>query len=172
MLKFKDFNTTSLIVITIILLFLFASGAVFIHYGNKIKDGKISNDDKEAGNFIFSFGIIGLIINIISLIKFGYHYDTLMKDGEIISIGLYICAILFTTASNIILIIYGFKIHQNNICTDIQCPYSKCIDDFRIAKFIVAFGSMCIIFSSIVLIYFIYKIVRKKETVAPINEET
>jgi uncharacterized Tic20 family protein len=115
MLKFKDFNTTSLIVITIILLFLFASGAVFIHYGNKIKDGKISDDDKEAGNFIFSFGIIGLIINIISLIKFGYHYDTLMNDGEIISIGLYICAILFTIASNIILIIYGFKIHQNNI---------------------------------------------------------
>jgi hypothetical protein len=163
MVKFKDFNTTSLIVIIIILLFLFASGAVFIHYGNKIKDGKISSDDKEAGNFIFSFGIIGLIVNIVSLIKFGYHYDTLTTNNEYISIGLYMCAILFTTASNIILIIYGFKIHQNNICTDIQCPYSKCIDDFSIAKFIVAFGSICIIFSFIVLFYLFYKIYNKKK---------
>jgi TRAP-type C4-dicarboxylate transport system permease small subunit len=161
---FENLNTMQLIVKIIILLFIFASGAVFIHYGNKIKDGKISDDDKQAGGFIFSFGIIGFIVNIISLIMFGYHFKKLKKGGKYPYIILYISIILFTTASNIILIIYGLKMHQNNICTDIQCPYSKCIDDFSIAKFIVAFGSICIIFSSIIIIFLIYKKITNKKS--------
>jgi hypothetical protein len=156
-------NTMNLIVIIIILLFVFASGAVFIHYGNKIKDGKISSDDKQAGEFIFSFGIIGFIINIISLIMFGYHFKKLKTSGQYPLIIIYISIILFTTASNIILIIYGLKMHQNNICSDVQCPNSKCIDDFSIAKFIVAFGSICIVFSSIIIIFLIYKKITNKK---------
>jgi len=153
-------DTMIFVVIIFLLLFLLASGAVFIHYGNKIKNGKISSDDKQAGEFIFSFGIIGLIVNIISLIMFGYKYRYFEKKTTLqtnsLWLILFLCAILFTTAGNILLIIYGLKMHQNNICPDIQCPYSKCIDDFRIANFIVAFGSICIIFSLLAIIYNIY----------------
>jgi hypothetical protein len=154
----EKLKTIALIVIIFILILLFASGAVFIHYGNKIKDGKISKDDKQAGEFILSFGIIGLIANIISSIMLGYHWKKLTD----LYITLYISAILFSVASNVILIIYGLKMHQNNICTDINCPYSYCIDDFKIAKYIVAFGSICIIFSALVMLFIIYKIVYEK----------
>jgi hypothetical protein len=158
----KTISLNVIIVIIIILVFLFASGAVFIHYGDKIKNGKISNDDKQAGEFIFSFGIIGLFANIISSIMLGYNLKYLIDSEKYMYIILFISAILFTAASNIILIIYGLKMHQNNICTDIQCPYSKCIDDFKIAEYIIAFGSICIIFSSFVIIFLIYNIVYKK----------
>jgi hypothetical protein len=152
-----------LIIQIIILVFLFASGAVCIHYGNKIKNGKISNDDKQAGEFIFYFGIIGLIAIIISLFMFGYYFNKLNILSNHMLIGLYIGVIIFTTASNIILIIYGLKMHQNNICTDIHCKYSKCINDFKIAEFIVAFGSICIIFSSFAIIFLIYKYITYKK---------
>ena len=99
-------NTIGLLVIVIILLFLFASGAVFIHYGNKIKDGKITSDDKKAGEFILAFGVIGLFFNIISSIMLGYYWDSLLAEQNYIYIVLYIIATLFTGASNVILIIY------------------------------------------------------------------
>ena len=168
---FENLTTMKLIVIIIILLFVFASGGVFIHYGNKIKDGKISSDDKQAGEFIMYYGIIGFIVNIISLIMFGYNFKKLRKEKAYGHIVLYISTILFITASNIILIIYGLKMHQNNICTDIQCPYSKCMNDFEIAKFIVAFGSMCIIFSSILIVFLIYKKVTNKKSAESEKED-
>jgi threonine/homoserine/homoserine lactone efflux protein len=59
---------------------------------------------------------------------------------------------------------------QNNICTDIDCPYSKCINDFEIAKYIVSFGSICIIFSSLTMVYLIY-IVYKELTSGKEEEE-
>lgn len=157
MSNIMNVDNMKLIIQIIILLFLFVSGAVCIHYGNKIKDGKISNDDKQAGEFIFSFGIIGLIANIISIFMFGYYFNKLNILSDYRLIVLYIGVIIFTIASNIILIIYGLKMHQNNICTDINCPKSKCINDFKIAEFIVAFGSICIIFSLIVIFFLIYK---------------
>jgi small-conductance mechanosensitive channel len=166
---FDNLNTMKLIVLIIILLFVFASGGVFIHYGNKIKDGQITNDDKQAGEFILYFGIIGFIVNIISLIMFGYYFKKLKKQQLLVLI--YMCIILFTTASNIILIIYGLKIHQNHICTETHCQNSKCIDDYSIAKFIVAFGSICIIFSSIIIIFLIYKKITNKKSADSAKED-
>ena len=156
-------NTIGLLVIVIILLFLFASGAVFIHYGNKIKDGKITSDDKKAGEFILAFGVIGLFFNIISSIMLGYYLNSLLAEKDYIYIVLYIIATLFTGASNVILIIYGLKMHQTNICTNVQCTATRCLDDFQIAKFIVLLGSICIIFSGLVLGYIIYNILVKKK---------
>jgi hypothetical protein len=155
-----------LIVKIFILLFLFASGAVFIHYGNKIKNGEISKDDKQAGEFILSFGSIGLIANAISLFMLGYNWNKIMESKKYHYIMFIIIAILFTIASNIILIIYGLKMHQNNICTDIDCPYSNCINDFEIAKYIVAFGSICIIFSFVAILFLIYEFVNKGKEAA------
>jgi hypothetical protein len=151
-----------LIVKIFILVFLFASGAVFIHYGNKIKDGKITSDDKKAGEFILAFGVIGLFFNIISSIMLGYYWDSLLAEQNYIYIVLYIIATLFTGASNVILIIYGLKMHQTNICTNVQCTATRCLDDFQIAKFIVALGSICIIFSTLVIFFLIYNIAFKK----------
>ncbi len=54
--------------------------------------------------------------------------------------------------------------HQNHICTDTHCQNSKCMDDYSIAKFIVAFGSICIIFSSIIIIFLIYKKITNKKS--------
>jgi hypothetical protein len=168
-------NTIGLSVIVIILLFLFASGAVFIHYGNKIKNGKITSDDKKAGEFILAFGVIGLFFNIISSIILGYYWKNLLKTEQYIYIVLYIIATLFTGASNVILIIYGLKMHQTNICTNVHCTATKCLDDFQIAKFIIALGSICIIFSLLVIGYLIYNIFLKKRQLTELikkNEST
>lgn len=159
-------NTIGLPVIIIILLFLFASGAVFIHYGNKIKNGEITSDDKKAGEFILAFGAIGLVINIISSIMFGYYWNSLLETKQYIV--LYIIATLFTCASNVILIIYGLKMHQSNICTNVHCTATRCLDDFQIAKFIIALGSICIIFSSLVILFLIFQIFYKKKEFAEI----
>ena len=162
-------NSIGLLVIVILLLFLFASGAVFIHYGNKIKNGKITSDDKKAGEFILAFGVIGLFFNILSSIMLGYYWKSLLNTK--LYIFLYVIATLFTGASNIILIIYGLKMHQNNICTNIHCTATRCVDDFQIAKFIIALGSICIIFSALVLGYIIFNIVVKKKKLTDVSNK-
>ena len=161
-------NTIGLAVLIVILLFLFASGAVFIHYGNKIKNGQITSADKKAGEFILAFGAIGLFFNIISSIMLGYYLNNFLENKQYNYIVLYIIATLFTGASNVILIIYGLKMHQTNICTNVHCTATRCLDDFQIAKFIVALGSICIIFSALALGYLIYNIVVKKRKLAQI----
>jgi hypothetical protein len=88
---------------------------------------------------------------------FGYYLQHLINSKKYMYIAIIASAIIFTTISNIILIIYGLKMHQNNICTDIDCPYSKCLDDFKIARFIIAFGIICVIFSFFAIIFLIYE---------------
>jgi hypothetical protein len=166
-------NTIGLAVLIILLLFLFASGAVFIHYGNKIKNAQITSADKKAGEFILAFGVIGLCFNIISSIMLGYYLKSLLETKKYIYILLYIIATIFTGASNVILIIYGLKMHQTNICTNVHCTATRCLDDFQIAKFIVALGSICIIFSALVIGYLIYNIfLKKKKLTELIGTET
>jgi Co/Zn/Cd efflux system component len=130
------------VVINMLLLFLIASGSVFIHYGNKIKDKQINEDDNKAGQFMMVLGIIGLLANFVASVMLGYYWDselftTLEKMLQIITI-------LFTLASNVILIIYGFKIEKNNITTD----------DYKAGEFIVTLGALSVVSGSIGFLYF------------------
>lgn len=128
------------IVINILILFFIATGGVFIHYGNKIKDKQITKDDEKAGQFILVFGIMGLIINLITSILFGYKWtETSMIDRM-----LKLLFIVFNLASSVISIIYGLKIYTNNITAD----------DIKAGEFIVTLGSMSVISGSISLLYF------------------
>jgi len=139
----------------IILLFLITSGGLFIHYGNKIKNNDISSKDKEAGQYIISSGAIGLFINIIGSIMIGYKFNNPESSKSLLMI--YIFTILFTAACNVVLIIYGLKIYQNNICIDTpNCQRSNCIDDYKIAEFIIIIGIICIIFGSLSILFFFY----------------
>jgi hypothetical protein len=152
------------IFIFVLLLFLIASGGVLIHYGNKIKNGEISNADREAGQFILSCGAIGLFINIISSIIYGYNISTDKAKNNQILYAIYIITIFFTAASNVILIIYGLKIYQNNICINTpNCQRTNCIDDYEIAKFIITLGSIYVVFGSLSMFYFIYKLISKNK---------
>ena len=130
----------------ILLLFLIASGGVFIHYGGRIKDNKINTDDKKAGQFMIALGGMGLLANMIISILLGYKW----KKSNISEKLLQIIVILFTLASNVISIIYGLKINNNNI-TD---------DDMHIGEYIITLGSLCVILGTIGLGgigYLVYK---------------
>ena len=169
--KFTN-NNIGYIFIFILLIFLISSGAVFIHYGNKVKNGNISNDDKQAGQFILSFGVLGLIANIISSIMLGYYFKDL-KDHKYFSyIAIYIIAILFTTACNVILIIYGLKMHQNNILINTpNCQRDKCVDDYKLSNFIIMLGSICIIFGCLSIFFLVYqKIYKNKHSDTEVKE--
>jgi hypothetical protein len=170
--KFAN-NNIGYMFIFILLIFLIASGAVFIHYGNKVKNGNISNDDKQAGQFILSFGVLGLIANIISSIMLGYYLNYLKDEQQFIYIAIYIIAILFTTACNVILIIYGLKMHQNNICINTpNCQRDNCVDDYKLSNFVIMLGSICIIFGCLSISFLVYqKIYKNKHSNTVVQSE-
>jgi hypothetical protein len=127
-------------VINILLLFLIASGGVFIHYGNKIKDKQINKDDDKAGQFMIVLGAMGLFVNVATSILLGFNWNVISMLERMLQI---VC-ILFTLASNVMLIVYGLKIYKNNIT----------VDDYKAGEFIVTLGSISVIGGSIAFIYF------------------
>jgi Co/Zn/Cd efflux system component len=128
------------VVINILLLFLIASGGVFIHYGNKIKDKQITKDDDKAGQFMMVLGVMGLFVNVVTSILLGYYWN----ENSMLERILQIVSILFTLASNVMLIVYGLKIYKNDITED----------DYKAGEFIITLGSISVIGGSIAFIYF------------------
>ena len=137
-------NLSVKVFIMMLLIFLIASGSFFIHYGTKMKNRQkiIYEDDNQAGQFMMILGMMGLLANIGASIMLGYYWDS--GIFTIVDKMIQIIFILFTLASNVILIIYGLKIYENLISDD----------NYKLEKYIVILGALCVICGSIGFIYF------------------